>query len=196
MKDVGMDIRHETIVALGHHPQPAVPRACIAINEPLHGLRRHGKELLPIVEQVLPGVAVSSDRSERHAIFARDNIEQLLGIYFEIADDNEWDATGFLSSLPEPVFVLAVSAIRSRWGINNSYRRRAIPKQLYDCLRDRLPVSHGLLLTLNRYIVVGMLTFDRHSPGCLHPVPRKYSTIDDMFQHAQEIRDAVSALSR
>lgn len=191
-----MDIRHETIVALEQHPRTVVPGACIAINDPLNALRRHGKALLPIVEQVLSAAAVSSDKRDRHARVVRSNIRMLLVLYFAIADDNEWDTTGFLSSLPEHVFALAVSAIGNEWGINNSYRRRAIPKQLYECLKARLPVSNGLLLTLNRYIVVGMLTFDRHSPGCLCPPPRKYSMIDDMFQHALEIRDAAAELSR
>lgn len=145
------DIRSEVLNALSNQPNPVVPGTCFALNQELPKLRRHGIDLLPVVESVaVDTTALSADPNS----ILRSNIRELLVMYFEIADDNAWDYSSFVRGLPNSSFDHAVTAIRSVWGTNNDARRLFMPEALYNCLCERVP-SDSLITTLKRLVKPG-----------------------------------------
>lgn len=94
-----------------------------------------------------------------------------MGMYFEIADDNDWDYVEFVINLPDPISDHAIAAIQAVWGTNSDARRTVMPQPLYSWLCNR-PHGTSLIATLKRLIKIGQLTFDRDHPG--KPAPRRY----------------------
>lgn len=158
MNEIKVEIRN----ALVERPKTLIPGTCLAFNDAIPKLEQHGIELLPAVESVVSEI----DYAPHHGgNWWRVNLSELLKLYFRIGDDHDWNTAPFVKALPTPVFTRAVTAVLSVWGTNNDERRTVMPKHLFDCLNERLPPDDSLLITLNRLIKIGQLTFDRDNRG-------------------------------
>lgn len=136
--------------------------SCFAYNPAIPALKRHGPQLLAVIEHVLPMIKRPNHISAR---LFRTNLISLFDLYFRMAEHHESDEVTLLERLDDATFAAAASAIDNVWGTNNDMRRTVIPEKLFDLLKSRLPDGNHLIVALTRYFRTGQLTFDPLQPG-------------------------------
>ena len=110
-------------------------RGCFVCNEAMEALRRHGPELLPVVEYV-----VRRYQGARYP-YESSNVGHLLMVYFDRAADLGADSSAFVRSLDGPALQQAFHAIFQIWGPHNPARRRTIHPALLRAWQERRPES-------------------------------------------------------
>jgi hypothetical protein len=154
----------------------------------MRALLQHGIDLLSPIESVsLDGLKVDNVPEVISHRIIRTNFRELIVIYFELADDHSHNTVPYLDSLSDELFSDAVRAIRTIWGTNNQVRRSSISLSLYNYLQNRIP-QIKLARTLQRYVEIGYLTFDKSNPGYTHP-PRKEKSMDEFIRMAKQTLD-------
>jgi hypothetical protein len=105
--------------------------SCFSSNLAIPKLQRHGAELLPTIESIINSPDFDPIRESEQLV--KINLLNLLLVYFELADDIDWDSIPFLRSLQGPVLHDALCAVFQLWGpFRRANRRCLMSKSLYD----------------------------------------------------------------
>jgi hypothetical protein len=118
-------------------PPTQIGDSCFVSNSAMECLNRHGNTLLPAIEAVLHRGNLANETPKW---FVESNVLHLLLIYFEKADESNWDAASFLASISERLRHRALIAVFQIWGpTRGANRRRIMPRRLFDIFQSLVP---------------------------------------------------------